>query len=323
MLPRRPALEGDGKSVRLLSQRAVQIRAGRRARRKAVPPCGAAGVSGRGVIAVAWHLVADYSDDLRLAHVLADAADDITTKRFRALDLRIDTKPDLTPVSDADRSVEEQVRGTLKRARPRDAVLGEEYGRSGQGERCWVIDPIDGTKNFVRGVPVWATLIALMENEEVVVGLVSAPALNRRWWAARGGGAWTGRSLSQATRMRVSSVAELSDASLSFSSLSGWEEQGRLENFLDLTRAVWRTRAFGDFWSHMMVAEGVVDISAEPEVSLWDLAALQVIVEEAGGVFTNLAGVPGPGGGSVVCTNGLLHARVLDMLGGRDASSPA
>jgi len=123
--------------------------------------------------------------------------------------------------------------------------------------------------------------------------------------------------------MRVSSVAELSDASLSFSSLSGWEEQGRLENFLDLTRAVWRTRAFGDFWSHMMVAEGVVDISAEPEVSLWDLAALQVIVEEAGGVFTNLAGVPGPGGGSVVCTNGLLHARVLDMLGGRDASSPA
>jgi histidinol-phosphatase len=260
--------------------------------------------------------VAGYSDDLRLAHVLADAADDITTKRFRALDLRIDTKPDLTPVSDADRSVEEQVRGTLRRARPRDAVLGEEYGRTGHGARCWVIDPIDATKNFVRGVPVWATLIALMDNDEVVVGLVSAPALNRRWWAARGSGAWAGRSLSQATRLQVSSVAKLGDASLSFSSLGGWEEQGRLDGFLDLTRSVWRTRAFGDFWSHMMVAEGAVDISAEPEVSLWDLAALQVIVEEAGGMFTDLSGVPGPDGGSVVCTNGRLHAEVLRTLGG-------
>ncbi|MFP3962212.1 histidinol-phosphatase [Actinomadura fulvescens] len=264
--------------------------------------------------------MAGYSDDLRLAHVLADAADDITTKRFKALDLSIETKPDLTPVSDADRSVEEQIRGTLKRARPRDAVLGEEYGRTGYGARCWVIDPIDATKNFVRGVPVWATLIALMEADEVVVGLVSAPALNRRWWGARGSGAWTGRSLSRATRLQVSSVAELSDASLSFSSLSGWEEQGRLERFLDLGRAVWRTRAFGDFWSHMMVAEGAVDISTEPEVSLWDLAALQVIVEEAGGMFTDLSGVPGPDGGSVVCTNGKLHADVLRTLGGGQLS---
>ncbi|GAA3507904.1 histidinol-phosphatase [Actinomadura keratinilytica] len=260
--------------------------------------------------------VADYSDDLRLAHVLADAADDITTKRFRALDLAVETKPDMTPVSDADRGVEEQIRGTLKRARPRDAVLGEEFGRTGQGARCWIIDPIDATKNFVRGVPVWATLIALMEDDEVVVGVVSAPALNRRWWAARGGGAWAGRSLSQAGRLQVSAVSDLADASLSFSSLSGWEEQGRLDGFLDLTRAVWRTRAFGDFWSHMMVAEGTVDVSAEPEVSLWDLAALHVIVEEAGGMFTNLAGVPGPDGGSVVCTNGRLHADVLRILGG-------
>lgn len=269
-----------------------------------------------GAIAVALHAVAGYSDDLRLAHVLADAADDITTKRFRALDLRIETKPDLTPVSDADRSVEEQIRGTLKRARPRDAVLGEEYGKTGYGPRCWVIDPIDATKNFVRGVPVWATLIALMEGDEVVVGLVSAPALSRRWWAAREGGAWTGRSLSKATRMQVSSVARLADASFSYSSLDGWDEQGRLDQFVGLTRSVWRTRAFGDFWSHMMVAEGSVDISAEPEVSLWDLAALQVIVEEAGGIFTDLTGVPWPDGGSVVCTNGRLHADVLRTLGG-------
>lgn len=276
-------------------------------------------MSAHGVIAVALHAVAGYSDDLRLAHVLADAADDITTKRFRALDLRIETKPDLTPVSDADRSVEEQIRGTLKRARPRDAVLGEEYGRTGYGARCWVIDPIDATKNFVRGVPVWATLIALMEHDEVVVGLVSAPALNKRWWAARGGGAWTGRSLSQAARLQVSSVTQLSDASLSFSSLSGWEEKDRLDGFLGLTRSVWRTRAFGDFWSHMMVAEGSIDVSTEPEVSLWDLAALQVIIEEAGGMFTDLSGVPGPDGGSVVCTNGHLHAEVLRQLGNHPA----
>lgn len=266
--------------------------------------------------AVALLAVEGYSDDLRLAHVLADAADDITTRRFRSLDLHVETKPDLTPVSDADRAVEEQIRGTLKRARPRDAVIGEEYGKTGHGSRCWVIDPIDATKNFVRGVPIWATLIALMEGDEVVVGLVSAPALQRRWWAARDGGAWTGRSLSKASRCQVSSVTELSDASLSFSSLHGWEERGKMDNFLDLTRSVWRTRAFGDFWSHMMVAEGAVDISTEPEVSLWDLAALQVIVEEAGGIFTDLSGVPGPDGGNVVCTNGHLHPEVLRKLGG-------
>ena len=272
-----------------------------------------------GAVAVRLHVVADYSDDLRLAHVMADAADDVATRRFRALDLRVETKPDLTPVSDADRKVEESLRNTLKRARPRDAVHGEEYGRTGYGPRCWVIDPIDATKNYVRGVPIWATLIALMEGDEVVVGLVSAPALNRRWWAAKGGGAWTGRSLAKATRCRVSGVAELGDASFSYSSLGGWEERGRLDGFLDLSRSVWRTRAYGDFWSHVMVAEGVVDVSAEPEVSLWDIAALQIIVEEAGGVFTDLTGDPTPDGGSVVCSNGLLHAEVLDRLGGGPA----
>ncbi|MEO5877362.1 MAG: histidinol-phosphatase [Streptosporangiaceae bacterium] len=264
---------------------------------------------------VDFHLVADgYSEDLRLAHVLADAADDITSRRFKAIDLRIDTKPDLTPVSDADRAVEDQIRGTLRRARPRDAVIGEEYGRSGQGRRCWVIDPIDATKNFVRGVPIWATLIALMEDDEVVVGLASAPALQRRWWAAKGGGAWTGRSLTKATRMNVSKVTTLSDASFSYSSLHGWEENNRLGGFMELGRSVWRTRAYGDFWSHMMVAEGAVEISAEPEVNLWDLAALQVIVQEAGGVFTDLSGVATPDGGNVLCTNGHLHDQVLAML---------
>ncbi|MCD0448125.1 histidinol-phosphatase [Actinocorallia sp. API 0066] len=255
-----------------------------------------------------------YSDDLRLAHVLADAADDLTTRRFRALDLRVETKPDLTPVSDADRAVEEQIRGTLKRARPRDAVIGEEFGKSGYSQRVWVIDPIDATKNFVRGVPAWATLIALVEDGEVVVGLVSAPALGKRWWAAKGGGAWTGRSLAKAQRLQVSQVSALADASFSYSSLSGWEERGSLDGFLDLSRQVWRTRAFGDFWSHMMVAEGAVEFSAEPEVSLWDIAPLKVIVEEAGGVFTSLSGEATADGGSVVCSNGLLHEEVLGYL---------
>jgi histidinol-phosphatase len=258
--------------------------------------------------------MAGFDDDLRFAHVLADAADAITMRRFRALDLRVESKPDLTPVTDADLATEESLRHVLGRARPRDAVLGEETGRTGGGTRCWVIDPIDGTQNYVRGVPVWATLIGLMADSEVTAGVVSAPALGRRWWAGRGGGAWAGRSLTKATPCRVSGVTRLADSSLSFSDLPGWEADGRLDGFLQLARSVWRTRAYGDFWSHMLVAEGAVDISAEPQVSLWDLAALQVIVEEAGGRFTDLQGEATPDGGSAVSTNGYLHAEVLDLL---------
>jgi histidinol-phosphatase len=258
--------------------------------------------------------MAGYGDDLRFAHVLADAADDITMRRFRALDLRVEAKPDLTPVTDADLATEESLRNVLSRARPRDAMLGEEFGKTGVGQRCWVIDPIDGTKNFVRGVPVWATLIGLMDGPEVVVGVVSAPALGRRWWAGRDGGAWTGRSLTKASACHVSGVTSLQDASFSYSSLSGWDEQGRLDGLLSLSRSVWRTRAYGDFWSHVLVAEGAVDISAEPEVSIWDLAALQIIVAEAGGIFTDLSGKTRPDGGSVVCTNGHLHSEVLGLL---------
>jgi histidinol-phosphatase len=260
--------------------------------------------------------MAGYDDDLRFAHVLADAADDITTRRFRALDLQVETKPDLTPVTDADRAVEEQLRSVLRRARPRDAVHGEELGKVGIGPRCWVVDPIDGTKNYVRGVPVWATLIALMMGDEPMAGLVSAPALGRRWWAARDGGAWTGRGLTKATRCQVSGVQRLQDASFSYSSLSGWEDAGALDGFLGLSRSVWRTRAYGDFWSHVLVAEGAVDAAAEPAVSVWDIAAIQVIVHEAGGRFTDLSGVARPDGGSAVSTNGHLHDEVLRLLGG-------
>ncbi|WP_078841966.1 inositol monophosphatase family protein [Streptomyces anulatus] len=251
----------------------------------------------------------DYHDDLRLAHVLADAADAATMDRFKALDLKVETKPDMTPVSEADKAAEELIRGHLQRARPRDAILGEEYGVEGSGPRRWVIDPIDGTKNYVRGVPVWATLISLMvadgggtsrssEDEsgggfQPVMGVVSAPALNRRWWAAKGAGAFTGRSLTSATRMQVSQVERIADASFAFSSLSGWEAQGRLDGLLDLTRACWRTRGYGDFWPYMMVAEGSVDICAErgsPRYRMYrgdpdNAASVRARRRRAGGTF--------------------------------------
>ena len=188
--------------------------------------------------------------------------------------------------------------------------------RPGWGARSWIIDPIDGTKNYVRGVPVWATLISLMEYGQVKVGLVSAPALGKRWWAATDGGAWTGKSLTKATRMRVSSVPVWRTRRSPTPASAAGRRCGRLDNFLDLGRACWRTRAYGDFWSHMMVAEGSVEVSAEPELSPWDMAALTVIVEEAGGRWTDLAGVPGLEGGSLVCTNGILHDEVLRRLNG-------
>jgi len=262
--------------------------------------------------------VPTYDDDLRLAHVIADQVDGLTLDRFRAADLRIDTKPDLTPVTDADVAAEELVRSQLKRTRPRDAVAGEELATTGHGPRRWVVDPIDGTKNFVRGVPVWATLIALVDGDQPVLGVVSAPALQRRWWAAIGSGAFTGRSLSNARRLAVSGVTRLKDASLSYSSLDGWERQDRLNGFLDLTRRCWRTRAYGDFWSYMLVAEGAADVACEPDLAVHDMAALVPIVTEAGGRFTSLDGEPGPWGASAVATNGALHDDVLRLLGTAD-----
>lgn len=262
--------------------------------------------------------VASYDDDLRLAHVIADQVDALTMSRFKARDLAVSTKPDLTPVSDADSSAEELIRSQLKRTRPRDAVVGEELENTGHGPRQWVVDPIDGTKSFVRGVPVWATLIALVDQGRPVLGLVSAPALSRRWWAAVGSGAWTGRSLSAATRLEVSQVTDLADASLSYSSLAGWDthraQAGGRAGFLDLTEKCWRTRGYGDFWSYVLVAEGAVDIAAEPELALHDMAALVPVVTEAGGRFTSLDGVDGPFGGNALATNGHLHAAALSLL---------
>jgi len=254
------------------------------------------------------------ANDLALALEMADAADALTLDRFGALDLRVDTKPDLTPVTDADESAEELLRASLTARRPDDSVFGEELGGTPAFTgRQWVLDPIDGTKNFVRGVPVWCTLIALLVDGTPVVGVVSAPALGRRWWAGAGEGAFT--SFGDAKRrISVSGVDDLASASLSFSDLTGWGD--RRSRFLDLTDEVWRVRAYGDFWSHCLVAEGAVDIAIEPDLKPWDLGPLDLLVREAGGTFTNFHGVPGPHGVSAVSTNGLLHDAVLARLSG-------
>ena len=261
-----------------------------------------------------------YSADLALAQELADAADVITTARYRALDLVITTKPDATPVTDADKAVESALRELITKVRPGDKIIGEEFGNDGSDAKAsgrhWVIDPIDGTKNFMRAVPVWATLIALVENGEVVVGVISAPALNRRWYAAKGSGAYVhslpSTESNSLRKISVSKVAQFSDASLSFSDLVGWG--ANRDNFIALMDQVWRTRGIGDFWSHMLVAEGAVDIAAEPSLALWDMAAIDIIVREAGGTFTDLSGTAGPHGKSAVSSNSLLHSAALKKI---------
>ncbi|GAA4907304.1 histidinol-phosphatase [Tessaracoccus lubricantis] len=256
----------------------------------------------------------DLTDDVRLAHLMADDADSLSMSRFKALDLQVRSKPDATPVTEADTAVEEAIRRTLARTRPRDAVHGEEFADSGDSPRRWIIDPIDGTKNYLRGVPVWATLIALEVEGRIVASVVSAPALGRRWWASEGGGAYTGRSILNATELRVSKVSQVEDSSLSYSDIAEWVDSGKGQGFIDLMRASWRTRAYGDFWSYMLVAEGCVDVAAEPELELYDMAALDIIVREAGGRFTNLSGEDGVKGPGALATNGLLHDAALNYL---------
>ena len=290
----------------------------------------------------------DLLDDLALAHALADMSDAITLDRYQAQDLVVTNKPDNTPVTDADRAVETAIREALATHRETDGLVGEEFGSDkGSSGRYWVIDPIDGTKNFMRGVPTWATLIALVQvdtagNEEVVVGIASAPALARRWSAAKGhgatvrfnsgntdfeggdtsgddfaysdsGGDFTSHVLAPSEKkISVSKVSSLTDASISYSDFVGWGE--RLEPFQKMLANAWRTRGIGDFWSHMLVAEGAVDVAIEPSLAVWDMAALDIIVREAGGTFTNTAGQNGPFGGSGVSTNGVLHNAVITGL---------
>jgi len=262
--------------------------------------------------------MSERNDDLALALTLADAADAISLPRFGASDLTVTAKPDLTPVSDADLAVEQRLRSILAEQRPDDAIIGEEFGDSADGSidgRRWVIDPIDGTKNFVRGVPVWGTLIALFDGPEAVIGVVSAPALARRWWAASGAGAFSSFKDGPPRRCRVSAVANLEDASLSYSEPAEWRAAGLTAEFDELCRSCWRTRAYGDFYSYMLLAEGAVDVATEPELNLWDVAALIPIVTEAGGRVTGINGHPSGGTvRSALATNGRLHDQVVTLL---------
>ncbi len=263
-----------------------------------------------------------HQDDLALALRIADEVDALTVAGSLG-EFTVEMKPDDTPVTAIDRAAERLVRDILERERPSDAIVGEEYGSSGDeaAGRRWVIDPIDGTKNFVRGVPAWATLIGLLVDGEPTVGVVSAPALGRRWYGAIGEGAWTVTRVhgfpTQPRPIHVSDVSALDEASLSYSEPGEWHTEGKGVEFENLQKAVWRTRAYGDFWSYMLVAEGAVDVAAEPELALHDMAAIVPIVTEAGGTFTSVDGVPGPFGGSALATNRHLHAQVLAILAPR------
>lgn len=247
-----------------------------------------------------------HADDLAVALRLADAADEITMARFLATDLVVDRKPDRSPVTDADTAVEDTMRAILTELRPDDAIMGEERGGTVGDGRTWVVDPIDGTKNFLRGNPVWATLIALVDGGVPVVGVVSAPAFPRRWHASAGDGAWCGDR-----RLRVSGVSALADAYVSTTDARLWEPRSA---YTALADACWETRAFGDFWQHVLVAEGALDLAAEPIANAWDLAAVQVLVTEAGGRFTDLRGEPRFDGGDGLASNGLLHDAALGVL---------
>ena len=253
--------------------------------------------------------------DLDLALAIADEADRISMARYRATDLVVETKPDLTPVTEADKAVEQKIRELLSTERRDDGVLGEEFPDTNtEQSRHWIIDPIDGTKNYVRGVPVWATLIALVVDGEPRVGVVSAPALGRRWWAAFGEGAFSRDVTGDVRPLRVSGVSALSDASFSFSDSIGWAAHGNGNGLANITSSVWRSRAYGDFWSHLLVAEGAVDIAGEPELNAWDMAAFIPIVREAGGTVTGYNGADPLAAGNALTTNGLLHSAVLGLV---------
>lgn len=258
--------------------------------------------------------MSDFESDLELAKQLADAADAISLARFRSLDLKIETKPDLSPVTDADQAIEARIKEILAQQRPQDAIIGEEFGATGSGKRTWIIDPIDGTANFVRGVPVWASLIALAENGKPVVSVVSAPALGLRWFASPGAGAFSIGIDGSVRKLEVSKVGKIADASISYNSLQLWQRSGYLQALLALSESVWRTRAYGDFWSYMLLAEGAIDVVAEHDLKIYDIAALVPIVEQAGGRFTDLVGELTETSSSVLATNGLLHGDVAKFL---------
>jgi len=260
--------------------------------------------------------VSQYAADLEFALSLADIADRVSLPRFQAADLTIEEKPDRSFVTDADKAVEQAIRSAIETGRPEDGFFGEESGRVDQGSRQWIIDPIDGTSNFLRGVPNWGTLIALTTNGAPVVGVVSAPAFGERWWAAEGGGSWGHKTGEDPRLLQTSGVKSLEHASVSFQSIAQWDEAGYLDPLIALTRAVWRDRAYGDMWSYMLLAEGLVDVVGEFDVKPYDLAALVPIVTEAGGKFTDIDGSESAWNMSSLASNGHLHDAVLDVIEG-------
>jgi histidinol-phosphatase len=264
-------------------------------------------------------LTGPYADDLALALRLADAADAVSMSRFDAADLDVSAKPDASFVTEADLATERAIRAVLDAERPQDGVLGEEFGAEGATARRWVIDPIDGTHNYLRGIPVWATLIALSRDGAPVLGVVSQPAIGRRWWAAEGAGAWTNTPEGGVRRIRVSGVDDLSRASVSFQSIEQWEQAGHLPALLALSRAVWRDRGYGDALPYMWLAEGRLEMVAEFDVKEYDLAALAPIVREAGGRFGSYEGDDAVTAGSSLATNGVLHESFLGLLRQSDA----
>lgn len=252
--------------------------------------------------------------DQDLALKLADAADEISLARFRALDLRVEAKPDSSPVTDADRSVEERLRAILQRHRPEDAIIGEEFANQGDATRTWIIDPIDGTANYLRGIPIWASLIALRVDGVITTSVVSAPALGRRWWAHRGNGAFTKDIDGKIRAIGTSKVNDLAASSISYNSLQLWDQADKLDELVSLSREVWRARAFGDFLSYMYLAEGSLEMVSEHDLKLYDIAALVPIVEEAGGTFTALDGPLTEESSSVLATNTLMHETFMKAL---------
>jgi histidinol-phosphatase len=255
----------------------------------------------------------DFRSDLELALRLADAADLQSLPRFDAADLEISTKADRTHVTDADLATERAIREILASERPDDGIFGEEYGAQGDTHRQWIIDPIDGTANFLRGVPLWGTMISLAIDGDPQVGVVSMPALGRRWWAAPGSGAWSATDAAP-RQLQVSSVSSLDDASISFQSIGQWADAGRTEQLLALSQRVWRDRAYGDVYSYMLLAEGRLDMVAEFDVKEYDIAAAVPIVREAGGRMTAFDGAETISARSTLATNGILHDAFLTFL---------
>lgn len=253
-------------------------------------------------------------NDLDLALKMADRADEISLKRFRALDLLVETKPDRTPVTDADKAVEAELRSVVAEYRPEDTFIGEEFENTGSGSRNWIVDPIDGTANYLRGVPIWASLIALRVDGVITTSVVSAPALGRRWWAQRGNGAFTMDISGTVRTLQVSRISEFEDASISYNNMQLWDQAGKLNQLIELSRKVWRTRAYGDFYSYMLLAEGSIDLVAEHDLKIYDIAALVPIVEEAGGQISDLSGPLSASSSSVMASNGLLHSAFQQAL---------